>query len=351
MSVERKLSSSDLERLLLRRRREEVVERLRSLAPLPADEEGGSVVQPISSTGLVRPQTPPPPAKRIRSPRPWPPLPDSANPPHAGEVWLRPASVRLEPAALRKRQRQPRALPTFLSGVRRAAGRVVDILIVLVLVLFVLASGFWVYETYIEPMLRGTDHPTVRPVRSWSVGLGQGRLSSPEEAAAQAPLPFLPYSSTLELEAPYVPVPTPAPGNEMPTRLLIPRIQLDTPVVEVTIEAGVWQVAQYAVGYHRGTARPGTVGNTVMSGHKGVYGAPFRRLDELSPGDEILVVAGTRLYRYVVREKTSVWPHQVEVMAQTADPILTLITCTAYDTRRLVVIAQLDREISTDAGP
>ncbi|MBN1483954.1 MAG: sortase [Chloroflexia bacterium] len=167
----------------------------------------------------------------------------------------------------------------------------------------------------------------------------------------QAPLPFVPYSTTVVVEDPFIPAPTPAPGTVMPSRLVVPRIQLDTPVVEVTIQDGIWQVAEYAAGYHRGTARPGAIGNTVISGHNGMHGAVFRRLHELDSGDEVLLYAGRRLYRYVVEGRQSVWPYQVEVMAQTPTPILTLITCTAYDTQRLVVIARLDREIPTEATP
>jgi sortase A len=148
-----------------------------------------------------------------------------------------------------------------------------------------------------------------------------------------------------------VPEPTAAPGTETPTWLEVPSINLQTPVVEVTIENGVWQVAEYAAGYHRGSARPGTLGNTVISGHKGLSGAVFARLEEVDVGDAIYLTAGAHEYEYEIIGKQSVWPSQVEVLAPTSTPVLTLITCTAYDTQRLVVLARLIQGYSRGMAP
>lgn len=256
------------------------------------------------------------------------------------EGWLCQPQVRLQPAQRRLRQRRPRrSHAPQLRVLKRGLDKVVDTLIVLVLVGFVLALGFWIYDTYVDPLLRrmsGAAPPALQG--STSLWPGKGQLSSPEEASS-APLPYV-VSSTAPLSGPLVPAPTQAPGTEMPQVLEIPAIGLRTNVIEVTIADGVWQVAEYAAGYHRGTARPGTVGNTVISGHKGMAGAVFARLEEVRIGDLVYLTAGSREYRYQVIEKVSVWPTQVEVMAPTSIPVLTLITCTAYDTQRLVVVAR-----------
>jgi sortase A len=167
-----------------------------------------------------------------------------------------------------------------------------------------------------------------------------GQLSSPAEALS-APLPFVPYSTTVQIQDQSIPAPTAAPGTETPTSLEIPSIGLRSGVVEVTIENGIWQVAEYAAGYHRGTARPGTLGNTVISGHKGMAGAVFARLEEVNIGDMVYLTAGSHEYQYQIIEKKNVWPNQVEVMAPTSTPVLTLITCTTYDMQRLIVVARL----------
>ncbi len=332
-------SSAELERLLSQRRRMEAVAGLRRVSvpqAQPLSSEDRTVSAPA---GLKPPQ-------EVILPRRRPAVQSLesvllAEPfPSIEEAWLRTRSTRLRPfQARRPRRPTPRALVALKKGL---AG-VIDGLIVLALILFLIALGFTLYDTYVGRLLHRSASPVVRA--QGTTWVWQGRLAPPMEDLTSVPLPFVPYSTTVALQPRDVPPPTPAPGLENPTRLLIPRIQLDTPVVEVTIENGVWQVAEYAAGYHRGSARPGTLGNTVISGHKGLYGAVFLRLDELMPGDEIFLYAGPRLFRYLVVEKKSVWPHQVEVMAQTPVPTLTLITCTAYDTQRLVVVARLDREM------
>jgi sortase A len=116
-------------------------------------------------------------------------------------------------------------------------------------------------------------------------------------------------------------------------------------VKEVFIVDGVWEVAEYAAGYLHGTALPGNYssegGNTVLAGHAGLRGAVFGSLGALSAGDDIYLDAGGWRYHYRVREVKSVWPTQVEVLDLTSTPVLTLLTCTNWDTQRLVVVADL----------
>jgi sortase A len=126
-----------------------------------------------------------------------------------------------------------------------------------------------------------------------------------------------------------------------PRRLHIPSIGADMAVYEVYLIDGEWQVAEYAAGYHHGSALPGTIGNSVISGHAGLRGAVFKDLAQLKPGDSVLVETHGWSYTYRVRSLTNVWPYQVEVMDPTPSPVLTLITCTNWDTQRLIVVADL----------
>jgi LPXTG-site transpeptidase (sortase) family protein len=137
------------------------------------------------------------------------------------------------------------------------------------------------------------------------------------------------------------------------TRIVIPAIDVDAPVVVVPIRNGTWDVEQiaYEVGHLQGTASPGDGSNVVMAGHvtltAGGYG-PFRGLAQLQPGDEVLVYVGDQEgYVYKVNLVKTVEPTDVEVAYPTTEPILTLITCVNWDPvqgsydDRLVVVAHL----------
>lgn len=125
-----------------------------------------------------------------------------------------------------------------------------------------------------------------------------------------------------------------------PNHLSIPAIQLDTPVKEVFVVDGAWEVADYAAGYLHDTGLPGS-GNTVLAGHAGIRGAVFGNLGALVANNDIYLDAAGWRYRYRVRDSKSVWPNQVEVLDPTPKPVLTLLTCTNWDTQRLVVVADL----------
>jgi sortase A len=97
------------------------------------------------------------------------------------------------------------------------------------------------------------------------------------------------------------------------------------------------------VGQHAGTPNPGDSGNIVLSAHNDVFGEFFRDLDKLKTGDTITLFTNMRSYTYVINQNRIVLPSQVEVMAATSEPVVTLISCYPYmvDNRRIVVSAVL----------
>ncbi|MER6583427.1 class E sortase [Nonomuraea sp. NPDC001023] len=68
-------------------------------------------------------------------------------------------------------------------------------------------------------------------------------------------------------------------------------------------------------GHYPDSAMPGQVGNFVVSGHRTTYAAPFKELDELERGDEIIVDAREARYTYRVTSQDVVEPTEVEVLA------------------------------------
>ena len=140
----------------------------------------------------------------------------------------------------------------------------------------------------------------------------------------------------------------PSSAEALPVRLVIPRIGLDSLIVEVGIRlqggSAVWETASHAVGYHQGTGRPGLGGNVVLSGHisSQFHGNVFHRLPELGVGDVLVVMtAGQQSYLYRVVERAVVLPTAVDVMEPTPEETVTLITCVpdGLYTHRLVVRA------------
>jgi sortase A len=131
----------------------------------------------------------------------------------------------------------------------------------------------------------------------------------------------------------------PTPGPRSPTRLVIPAINVDWPIVQ----GDGWDELKQGIGHRVGSVNPGERGNIILSGHNDVYGEPLRDLEKIDIGKEITVFAGNTAFRYIVKVKRIVAPTDLTVLSPSRNPIVTLITCTPYrvDTHRLVVIGEL----------
>ncbi len=134
-------------------------------------------------------------------------------------------------------------------------------------------------------------------------------------------------------------IPLPTPGPQQAIRIQIPAIGVDAPVVQ----GDGWEQLKKGVGQHVGSADPGEQGNVVLSAHNDIFGEIFRDLDRLKPGDTVTLFTNQQAYTYVVSETKIVEPTAVEVLAQTDDPIVTLISCYPYmvDKQRIVVVARM----------
>ena len=145
----------------------------------------------------------------------------------------------------------------------------------------------------------------------------------------------------------------------LPTRLLLPAIDLDADVVELgwhpaRSDAGQifseWDVAAYAAGWHINSAVPGEGGNVVLSAHNNILGAIFRELDQLKKGDAVSLWAGGRRYDYridkvMIVPETNATPERRLDNARWIGPYdddrLTLVSCWPRDdnTHRIIVVA------------
>ncbi|MGQ9475527.1 MAG: class E sortase [Actinomycetota bacterium] len=125
-------------------------------------------------------------------------------------------------------------------------------------------------------------------------------------------------------------------------RIVVPRLGLDAIVVELE---GLDDAANLkrGPGHIPGTAYPGQEGNCVISGHRTTYGAPFRHIEELGAGDEIILETAEARYTYLVYEQRIVLPTDLTVLEQEGEPKVTLTACHPWYSaaRRIVVLGRL----------
>jgi len=142
--------------------------------------------------------------------------------------------------------------------------------------------------------------------------------------------------------SPPLTAPPPPPEGDAAARIVIPRIDVDKIVVEGVAVSDL----KRGPGHYPDSPMPGQPGNAAIAGHRTTYGAPFNRVDELDPGDEILVTTRQGSFRYEVSETQIVRPSQVEVLGEFGDNRLTLTACNPkYSARqRIVVVAHLAPE-------
>ncbi len=237
------------------------------------------------------------------------------------------------------------ALQTGGDAPRSRMRRLLDVLLLLVEVsavvgfIFVLMNGLNLMQELNREVVSALEQPTLTPTPLIvAVVLPSGHTPPNAEGGARPNDAEIPeHLRPLVQSLARAPVPT--PGPEQAVRLQVPAIQVDAPVV---LGDG-WEQLKKGVGQHVGTANPGKTGNVVLSAHNDIFGEIFRDLDRLKPGDEVIVFSNQRSYTYIVVDTQVVEPTQVEVMAPTTQPVVTLISCYPYlvDDQRIVVTARL----------
>jgi sortase A len=135
-------------------------------------------------------------------------------------------------------------------------------------------------------------------------------------------------------------LPIPTQGPQQAIGIEIPGISLPYTTI---VQGDGWDQLKKGVAQHLGTANPGENGNVVLSAHNDIYGELFKRLDELSPGDQVILYTTQRQFVYIVTDTIIVEPTRLDVMDPTTDPTVTLISCYPYmvDNKRIVVFAKL----------
>lgn len=160
-------------------------------------------------------------------------------------------------------------------------------------------------------------------------------------ATPPAPLPVTPTPAPVNLGPIHIDPSffhQPSSSFPPPTRLIIPRLNLDLPVTESPIINGYWQLSDSTASHGQGSASPGQPGNIVIFAH--ARPGLFLPLRQIEAGTNIYVLTSRSWHLYRVDRIVTVSPDQTEIVSPTSAETLTLYTCSGFaDSRRLVVQA------------
>ncbi|MFD5883490.1 class E sortase [Streptomyces yangpuensis] len=135
------------------------------------------------------------------------------------------------------------------------------------------------------PPSPSSDSPSVPPSVSSSVAPSVPPSGGPAVVSSSPPPPPAGPAGAREREGAYA-------------VLRIPRLGLVVPVAQGIDKRAVLDKG-YA-GQYPGTAGPGERGNFALAGHRNTHGEPFRYVNRLRAGDELIVDMRGRRYTYLV---------------------------------------------------
>jgi len=129
-------------------------------------------------------------------------------------------------------------------------------------------------------------------------------------------------------------------GGDAMGRIVMPRIGVSEVFVEGT-EAGDLRKGP---GHYPDTPLPGEHGTVAIAGHRTTYGAPFRNIDELEPGDRIELRMPYGRFTYRVERTRIVPPTETSVIDRVDHDRLVLSAChPLYSAaKRIIVFARLE---------
>ena len=232
------------------------------------------------------------------------------------------------------------------SPVRSRRKRIFDSVLLLVEItaivglVFILYNGLNLIRELNQEVATALELPTLTPTPLIvAVVLPSGHTPPNSPGGAQPNESEIPEHLRPQVQS-LANIPIPTPGPEQATRIQIPTINVDAPVVQ----GDGWEQLKKGVGQHIGTAGPGEKGNIVLSAHNDIFGEIFKELDRLKPGDQIILYTSQRSYTYSITNSKIVEPTQVDAMEPTSYPTVTLVSCYPYlvDDQRIVVTGRLE---------
>ena len=233
----------------------------------------------------------------------------------------------------RARNRRKKGMDRFLFAVEIVA------ILGLVVIIF---SGVNLLKNLNKEFATALEEPQTTPTALITAVVLPGGHTAPVEGVEVQPNEAEIPEHLRPLMQSYADLPIPTPGTQQARQIQIPAIGLNAPVV---LGDG-WEQLKKGVGQHVGTANPGETGNVVVSAHNDIFGELFKDLDKLKAGDEVILTTQDKSFTYIVTGTQIVEPTRVDLMAQSSEKLLTMISCYPYriDNQRIVVIAVLQED-------
>lgn len=173
---------------------------------------------------------------------------------------------------------------------------------------------------------------------------------APSAATSDAPQESVASAPEAPLTDPNRPVATILPN----TRLFVPSMSINAPIIHVFLSQGTWDISLLGnnVGHLQGTGwidGSSTSKNIVLSGHveladgrKGI----FADIENIEVGALVAIQTDDQTWLYTVREVSKTSPDDLRPIYPSDSDRLTLITCGAYDffsntyQERIIVVAE-----------
>jgi sortase A len=130
-------------------------------------------------------------------------------------------------------------------------------------------------------------------------------------------------------------------------RIRLPTLHRSYVIVQGTDSASL----RKGPGHYPNTALPGEPGTVAVAGHRTTYLAPFRTIDQLHPGDPVVLQMPYGTFTYRVQESRIVEPTALWVTRNVGYPRLVLSAChPLYSaSHRIVVFAKLTAPIEAES--
>ncbi len=198
------------------------------------------------------------------------------------------------------------------------------------------------------------DRETTAPVARTSPTTTPAPTTTPESTTTGVPTTIAPVvvqqtaaATPQQAKPANLPVPQapPDPKAKEPALTLgtieIPRVALNKSLLEgitlTTLDKGP--------GHWPGTALPGAMGNVVIGGHRTSKDRPFRHLEKLVPGDEVILTTDAGRFVYLVVRTEIVKPDAIWIVNQTEAYTATLFACHPVGSTRERIVVFLELSV------